>query len=258
MDRLQDAAVRVGGQVITYKDLLRQGLLSDTLQAVEQSIERVVIAAWAADAGIAATQEETGSALNDYRKRRGLFTAAKTSEWLQQHGLQLGDLTDYVRAGILRRKLAGTLIGEAEIAKFFHEHRASFDRAEISRLLVAEHGEAMELLFRVEEGEPFFKLARAFSQEESTRMAGGYAGEFGRDELGGELAAAVFGGQAGDVIGPLETKSGHMLVLIESLRPAELDEETNETIRELLFADLLARRMSEAEIRVSLWKGAEV
>ncbi|TYP70189.1 peptidylprolyl isomerase [Paenibacillus methanolicus] len=257
MDQLQGEAARVGDRVITYSDLLRHGLLSDTLEAVEQSIERAVVTEWAREAGIAATQEETGAALNDYRKRRGLYTAARTSEWLRQHSLQLGDVTDYLRAGIVKRKLAETLIGEAEIAKYFHEHRASFDRAEISRLLVAEHGEAMELFFRMEEGEPFFKLARAFSLEEETRMAGGYAGEFGRDELGAELAAAVFGGQVGDVLGPLETKSGSMLVLIESLRPAEWDDETSETIRGILFADMLEQRMAQADVQMKLWEGAE-
>ncbi|MFB9329247.1 peptidylprolyl isomerase [Paenibacillus aurantiacus] len=257
MDQLEFEAARVGGRVITYMDLLRHDLLSGSLHALEQSIERAVIAAWAEEAGIAATQEETGAALNDYRKRLGLYTAARTNEWLQQHGLQLGDVTDFLRADIVKRKLAAALIGEEQIARYFHEHRAMFDRAEISRLLVSEHGEAMELFFRLEEGEPFFKLARAFSQEESTRMAGGYAGEFGRDELGAELATAVFGGQAGDVLGPMETQSGYMLVLIESLRPAELDEETSEAIRGILFADMLEQRTSEAEVRVSLWKGAE-
>lgn len=256
MDQLQVEAARVGGRVITYRELLRHDLLSDSLHALEQCIERAVVAQWAEEAGIAATQEETGAALNAYRKRRGLYTADRTNEWLREYGLQLGDVTDFLRAGIVKRKLAETLIKEEEIARYFHEHRATFDRAEISRLLVPEYGEAMELFFRLEEGEPFFRLARAFSLDETTRMAGGYAGEFGRGELGTELAAAVFGGQEGDVLGPLETKSGHMLVLIESLRQAELDEETAETIRGILFADRLALRTSQADVHVSLWKGA--
>src|SRR5205823_3598431 len=140
-----------------------------------------------------------------------------------------------------------------KIEPYFAQHRLDFDRATISRLVVAQEEIARELRAQIaDEDADFHALARRYSIETATRPMGGYAGEVKRGELPAALQAEVFGGQAGEVAGPVRIREGWQLVKIEALRPAALDEPVRAAIEALLFEDWLAARRKAARIRVRL------
>ncbi|MBB3108655.1 parvulin-like peptidyl-prolyl isomerase [Paenibacillus phyllosphaerae] len=257
MTPLQTTALAIGGHAVTYRELFRQGLMAEQLTIIEHTIDNQLIGQWADELNVRATQEELMAELTKFRKGRQLFTAAKTNAWLLQHGMSVSDALELLRPVVLAAKLAETVITDETIERYFHEHLPSFEEVELSRLLVQEYGEAQELYFRLEEGEEFFRLARMFSLDEATRMAGGYAGISSRSELALEVAALLLGASAGEVAGPIETKAGYWLVRLEALYPAELTDEVRETIRQQLFRMELGERRDRTDLELMIWNGDE-
>jgi parvulin-like peptidyl-prolyl isomerase len=79
-----------------------------------------------------------------------------------------------------------------------------FDKAAISRLVLADEGVARELRAQiVEDGADFHALTREYSIHAETRPAGGYAGLVIRTDMEPALEAAVFGSQPGKIVGPI-------------------------------------------------------
>ena len=139
----------------------------------------------------------------------------------------------------------------AEIAALYEERRAEFDQPEQVRarhLLLRTEGEeeaalasasarAVDLLARIEGGEPFADVAREHTQDEASRATGGDLGFFSRGQMVPEFEDAAFGAEVGVPIGPIESPFGVHLILVEEHREPVL--RTLEEVQEELAGDLL-------------------
>ena len=126
---------------------------------------------------------------------------AATEQWLVENHLTFDEWGAMLEGGLLARRVRKAVTGK-KIEPYFAQHRLDFDRATISRLVVAQEGLARELRAQiVDEDAAFHALARRHSTEAATRPMGGYAGEVKRGDLPAALQAEVFGGQPGDVVG---------------------------------------------------------
>src|SRR5262249_10586853 len=79
-------------------------------------------------------------------------------------------------------------------------------------------------------------------------------GESFRKDLEGALAEALASARPGQLVGPVETPQGFILVLVEERRPAALDPATRQHIENKLFAAWLAERTREAKLDLTSWK----
>jgi parvulin-like peptidyl-prolyl isomerase len=59
------------------------------------------------------------------------------------------------------------------------------------------------------------------------------------------VAEALAGAKPGELVGPVGTPHGLVLLVLDECRPAELDEATRQRIQEELFQGWLADRMKE-------------
>ncbi|MFH0902424.1 MAG: peptidylprolyl isomerase, partial [Pseudomonadota bacterium] len=103
---------------------------------------------------------------------------------------------------------------------------------------------AGEIVARARSGEPFADLARAYSEDESTREQTGDLGWFKRSELPTEWEEIVFGMAAGEVRGPTRGPKGlHVFRMAdtrrESMRPFD---EVKEQLRNQLFNEELEKQ----------------
>ncbi|REK77597.1 foldase protein PrsA [Paenibacillus paeoniae] len=250
---LYDAVLMtIKGQDITFHELLcyaRNHQITDLLQ---RKARQVIVHQYAGKSGITVTDDELQTGIDDFRRQNGLLQVAAAMEWLDQNGLTLEDLGDRVRDGLLESKVAENL-ATPKVEPYFYENRLLFDIAIISRIVLKEYGAARELLFRMEEGGDFHSLAREYSEDVETRRAGGFVGEVGRDSLTSVEAAAVFGAQPGEILGPLKTSHGYLLLKVEEMKSARLEEPLRSRIGMIIFEEWIREQMNEMEIHYALW-----
>jgi parvulin-like peptidyl-prolyl isomerase len=103
------------------------------------------------------------------------------------------------------------------------------------------------------EGADFFSLARQYSIDESTRLAGGFVGRIERTQLPQAIAAHAFGAIPGTIAGPFEIDKKFYVVKIEEVYPAELNEATRARIEGILFEEWLSLRRKQANVQIPLW-----
>jgi putative peptide maturation system protein len=245
-------ALEVNGEEVSLYDVLKLAKLSGTLKFIEDGITAALIQQGAQQRDIDVSDEELQQAADNYRAQNDLHDAETTETWLRTQKLSYEDweslLECQVKEGKLREALtAGT------VEQRFAEQRLSFDKAAISRLVLADEGVARELRAQIiEDGADFYALAREYSIHADSRPAGGYAGLIIRTDLEPALEAAVFGSQPGKVVGPIKTDDGWELVKVERLVQAELDDGMRETLKTQLFTEWLTEQRRKARIKVPL------
>jgi peptidyl-prolyl cis-trans isomerase C len=184
----------------------------------------------------------------------------------------------------VRDVVAGSVVNEAAIRKFYEENAADFQRPEQvkARMILIRVGsdrsreEAREIATqalqelataRVTSGndvgrlaEMFAGLARRYSDHQ-TANAGGNLGWVSRDVVDAHVATAAFGMQKGTFSGIIEAEDGMHLVLVEDRRPpmTEPYETARHGIREyLLGANTQKVVESIARTTADLQKSAKV
>ncbi|MEM5471877.1 peptidylprolyl isomerase [Hoeflea sp. AS60] len=214
------------------------------------AIEQLVIAQMATAHGFEVNDDEISETFRELRYIRRLESGEALKQWMTDNSLDSATVWAACEQMILRRKLRDS-ISDAEITGVYAEERPSYDRAEIYRICVEDQDAANELRALVEEeDESFSLLAIEHSTDAATARMGGYAGEVSRDDVAGELEAAIFAAEPGDLVGPLKTAEGWQVVLVHALRAIPL-EDVASTIRETLFEKMTAPAMRNAMIEKS-------
>ncbi|MGE5405186.1 MAG: peptidylprolyl isomerase [Candidatus Saccharibacteria bacterium] len=246
-------ALRINGEEASLGKVLRLARIRNSFAALDEKIESILVRQAAPELGIKISDEELQAGFDEFRTRMGLYTSQSTLEWLEQQHLEIDDLEELVESMMLAAKVREA-VSASHIEKFFSENLLSFESAVISQIMVREEGEARELLQQITDEEADFNnLAREYSIDESTRLAGGYTGSVTRSMLNSEIEAAVFGASAGNVVGPFNTENAYYLIKIEKLNKPSLDPQTVEQIKNALYRDWLATRYQKSTIEITVW-----
>ena len=245
-------ALEINGEAFSLHELLRLAKLTGRLQFIEDAINAALVQQAAAERGITATDSELQQAADDFRIAHDLHTAEATEQWLAERHLTFEDWELLVERDLVGHKLRDALT-DGKVEQHFVENRLSFDSAAVSRLVVSDEDIARELRAQiVEDGADFHALARQYSIDAATKLAGGYIGQVGRAEMEAAVEPAVFGGQPGKIVGPLKADDGWQLIKVESLQTAVLDDSMRETIKSLLFDEWLTEQRRKAQISIPL------
>lgn len=229
-----------------------RGALNRLLQ---QTIEEQIILTSAKQQGLQASDQELQEAADSFRQQNHLQQAAEMQSWLEARQLSVQDFEQGLELTILRVKLAEKVIGE-QIDRFFAENQSRFEHAQVSQIVVEREGMAEELLSQIQEdGKDFAVLARKHSEDDNSRLAGGYLGAMPRDALNSsEIEAAVFGAKPGTVLGPFKTAQGFHLIHVAEIIPAQLNDRTRDAIREHLFEQWLADQVKHSSVQENIWQ----
>jgi putative peptide maturation system protein len=245
-------ALEVNDESVSLYEVLRLAKLTDRLQIFQDAIEAQIIDQEGARRGIVISAEALQQAADDFRIANELHDADTTEQWLAAHYLSYEDWECLIEAQCVREKLRQLLTAD-RVEQHFAENRLSFDTARISRLVLDDEEIARELRAQiVEDGADFYGLARQFSIDLDTRLAGGYLGQLRRADLEAAVEAAVFGAQPPAVVGPLKSGDGWELIRVEALMPALLDDSLRATISQQLFAEWLGEQSRKARISLPL------
>jgi parvulin-like peptidyl-prolyl isomerase len=66
------------------------------------------------------------------------------------------------------------------------------------------------------------------------------------------VAAAVFSAKNGDVVGPLKTDGGYVLIKVEEILLGQLDGPTTAGIQQILFRDWVAEQVRNGKVEMKL------
>jgi len=118
----------------------------------------------------------------------------------------------------------------------------------VRQILVSTEEEAQDVLTALAEGESFAELARAISIDTTSGRQGGELGWAGRGRYVPEFEDAVFNGEIGPIIGPVQSDYGYHIIQIRAREDRELTDAELEQKRQTAFTDWLAERRAAAEI----------
>jgi len=171
-------------------------------QILEWMIEQVLIEQAAAGMGVTVTDEEVQGAIAQLVQDAGSQEAFQ--ERLERSGMALPDLQAQLRAELLRaRVLERVQAAVPERAEQVHARHILVDTRERAEFI----------LNQIQAGADFAQLARMYSQDESTRDAGGDLGWFPRGVLlAPEVEEVAFSLQAGQVGPVVQSQFGYHIV----------------------------------------------
>jgi len=241
---------RVNGIPVLWADLIHRLRIDGTFEELAaESVRKAVVLESARQMNLKVTDEELQQAVDEFRETMQLFEVEQTEEWLRQNGLTLEDFEGELEYRVLERIIRESLATEEAVQRLFHENRTTFDRAEISRILVAKNELAQELMHQIAEEEAKFEdLAERFSIDPKTREQRGRAGWVCPADLDPVCEPKVFTARPGDIVGPFSAEGGYEILRVERIRRAELSDETRREIVDRLYQEWLQRRLRETRV----------
>jgi peptidyl-prolyl cis-trans isomerase C len=145
---------------------------------------------------------------------------------------------------------ADVTVSEDQVTKVFNERKEQLavpERRQLRHLVVKTEDEAKQALVRINGPETFEAVAKAVSRDASTKGRGGDLGTVSRAQLEPAFGSAAFSAAKGATFGPVMTKNGWHVGLVEDVTPghAVTLAEVHDSLRDTLVA----------EGRLAKWRG---
>lgn len=251
--------IRVGDRVVTrtqYEKRLREGLneIDQTVPPKDQAakkaeyrkgltddmIAELLVKDRADRLGITVTDPEIKEAVARLKEQYGIKTDEQFESSLKQSGMTRADMEARLRDTLLTNKVfSKELRGrdemtDKELRERYDrekEHYRLPERAHLRAIIVTKPDDpaaVAKVAARVKQIADDARVAPDFGKyassvpENAMKEKGGDMGEVARGELLPDLDKAVFNAQAGDIIGPIETKSGWHILKVEQRLPSEI------------------------------------
>lgn len=259
-DLVEAIVVRVGDRIITRSqyekrlgDLYREieqttppGQIDERKQRVraeliDDLINELLIKDRADRIGITVTQDEINDAILRLKQQYNIATDEQFEASLQQSGLTRSEMEARLRETLITNKVFSrelrnrAELDDRELRERYNREKDRYrlpERARLREIVIVKPENAADVEAARQRandaaaqvrapGADFANIAQSVS-DAGTKEQGGDLGEVARGELLTNLDEAVFNAQAGDVIGPIETRSGWHILKIEQRLPSEV------------------------------------
>lgn len=210
-------------------------------QLVDELIDELLIKDRADRIGVTVTAEEIADAITRLKQQYNITDDAQFEASLRQSGMTRADMELRLRDTLVTNKVFQrelrnrNELDDRELRERYNREKDQYrlpERARLREIVVVKPENPSEVdaaRLRAEAaaaqartaGADFSKLASTLS-EAGTKEQGGDLGEVSRGELLPNLDAAVFNAASGDVIGPIETRSGWHILKVEQRLPSEV------------------------------------
>ncbi len=284
---VEEIAAKVNGDIITRGELeqqkhdLERGLrgeglngakLQDELKtyaanALRDHIDQLLLVQKAKDLNINVDPEITRE-LADIQVRAKISDPDEFKKYIQeQTGMTYEDYRDKLKRTLLSQRVIGQEVGyrinipEADLRKYYEEHKADFVRKEqvfLSQILISTEGKtpeqaaaaekkAKDVVARARKGEKFSELVRENSDDPETSRTGGSLPPYERGLMAKNMEDVVFKADKGYVTDPFKTAQGFVILRVDerfSAGQASFEEVRSE-IQEALAKPRMEPRIRE-------------
>lgn len=200
------------------------------------------------------TPEEIDRSCQGFYRYWQLDSDAKRGNWRSRYGLTQTQLEQLATRKLRIEKFKQATWGY-QIDSEFLERKRQIDRAIYSLIRTKDLGLAIELYFRILEGEQSFaELARQYS-EGAESDTNGLVGPIEFGTLNPHFAEFLYTCSPGKVQPPIGFGEWQLLVRLEKIVPAQLDESMRQRLLQEKFDAWLKKQLQELSDVDRLWMG---
>lgn len=208
--------------------LADQPLISESLfpqlagyKLIPQLISELIIDRAISD--IYCTPEESNLACEEFYQQWRLTDPEQRINWLSHYGLTQDHLEQLATRKLRIDKFKKAKWGR-QVSSEFLQHKRDLDQVVYSLIRTKDYGLAIELYFRIQEDEQSFgELATQYSQGEESQT-NGILGPMELGSLHTQFAQYLYTCPIGEVQPPIGFGNWQLIVRVEEVIPAKLDE----------------------------------
>jgi parvulin-like peptidyl-prolyl isomerase len=205
-------------------------------------------------ADISCTPEETEKACQEFYQRWNLTGEVQKQSWLQRYGMTQKHLESLATRSLRVEKFQQKTWGH-KLESYFLQRKGQLDKVIYSLLRVKDQGLANELYFRIKEGEQTFaELAFKYS-EGPEAQTGGLMSPVELGTLHPQLAQLLRISQPGEVWTPLPFGEWQVIIRLEKLIPAQLDEAMRQRLLQENFQAWFQEQLGQLSTQDQIWMG---
>lgn len=198
--------------------------------------------------------------------RRELLTTIALETYLYENAIADGTHNDdEVRVQLAMLERQG--LAEAWVRKFgeakatdeavrarYDEVVAADPRPEVRarHILVPTEAQAADLRAQIDGGADFAVLAKEHSVDFTSADRGGDLGWFAEGMMVGPFGEAAFSSKPGEVVGPVATRFGYHVILVEDKRDAVPFEDVSDAIRQALVDEAVGAELERLQSQVEI------
>jgi parvulin-like peptidyl-prolyl isomerase len=189
--------------------------------------------------------------VTDFRLQHQLNTPEAFAEWLTEQDMDDARFRQQIEFNLRLNQLKRQIV-QPKLQEHFIERKLFLDQVVLSRISVGDRNLAEELHHQIAEGASFEQLARDYSTSDD-RIFNGMMGLVSRGSLPDTLRAAIDLAAVGAVIEPLELEDEWVLIRLEAVLPATLDDpQVQQTLQDELLEEWIGEQLQRMAIEIQV------
>ncbi len=179
----------------------------------------------AEEMGVKVTDKEVVKHFNELKKQQ-FPKEAEFQKFLASTGQSVSDLLLRVKLSMLSTKIqekitkAKKTVSEAEVAKYYNEHKSQYgqpERRDLRVVLTKGEAEAKKAKSEIESGKSFASVAKSKSIDPTSKNTGGELPGVVKGEEQKALSEAVFAAKTATLSGPVKTPFGYYVFEVKAI-----------------------------------------
>ncbi|EWY36836.1 hypothetical protein N825_23325 [Skermanella stibiiresistens SB22] len=245
---LGTAVTTVKGDPITVADVILHLKAKGTFRtAIYEIIERRVVEYKLEEQGVRVTQAEIDERVRSRKNTLALWDAKTFDAYLKHFGLSLEQWLDTIAADMRRERLRDIIVTKELVQAHYRQNSARHTCVSIARIACRTKADAERALAAVGERQAdFVELARMYSVDDNTKLAGGYIGNLKRGMLPAEVDERAFTCADNEIIGPFSENGLWTIYKIYSRTVTKLNEALGKQIKDQIFEEWLRHQVCVA------------
>lgn len=245
---LRDVVTTVSGRPISVEDVLVHLKAHGTFRnGVYQVIEREVVRVKCQEHGVELDVGELDRYAEARRREIGLDDAVAMNNYCLWLGISFDQWNTTIEIDLLKMKLAEKVITGEAVLQHYEQYKDQLKTIALSRIVCNSKDDINKVQQYInEEGREFATVAREHSQEEGTRMSGGYIGTVKKGMLSDTVETSIFTANEHDLLGPFQENGYWTFYQVEKVTHAQLDNELRYRISQQLFTNWLGVQLHQA------------
>ena len=238
--------LQVGEETITASEIIPR---LTKYKMLPQFLSEIIVDR--AIASVNCTPEEKFFALEQFKQQQQITEDTELQAWCQRNNLTPSELETFALRPLKIRKFQEEKWGH-RLESYFLERKNQLDQVSYSLIRLKDGGAAREIYHRLtEEEQSFSELSREYSQGAEARN-GGLIGPMPMDMPHPHIAKMLKLSQPGQLLPPTQVGEWIVIIRLEKLIPAQLDDRMRWRLLHELFNNWLSKQLNTVKIDLSL------
>jgi len=235
----------VKGETIRTSDVIVHMKLKGIFRtSIYELIEQKVLRLQFKELGLILDEENVEKKAKSCKISLGIDRPEFFEKYLNYYGISDVQWYETIRTEVIRDALKQHLVTARKITEFYRREPLRFASVSVARIACRTRDEAERVLAAARGNQQdFVELARCFSVDESTRLAGGYIGNVKKGILPLEVDKKAFESVDNMVIGPFRENSLWTVYKIYAVNVPKLTDSLKNIIRDQIFNEWLKEQV---------------